>query len=439
MPAARPAVQSLRASKIREVANAGMGDPDVLAFWFGEPDEVTPAFIREAAIEALRAGDTFYTHNLGIPPLREAIAGYVSRLHRPVDLERVAVTNSGMSALMLATQAIVGSGDRVVEVTPLWPNLVEIPKILGASVECVPLAFGPHGWTLDLDRLLAALTPDTRALYVNSPNNPTGWTIDRDAQRTLLDHCRTSGIWIVADDAYERLYYGAPADGGAVPAPEGRRCDPGAGDGASDKSAGPLRISAVASPPSGAPAPRSDAPGTAAAPSFLDLAASDDRVISTNTFSKSWLMTGWRLGWLIMPPALLPAIGKLIEYNTSCAQGFVQRAGIAAVTHGEPVVARFAARLRGARDFLVARLAAVPGVTVHSPPGAMYAFFRVDGVADSLAFCKRLVTEAKLGLAPGAAFGPEGEGFVRWCFAASETRLADGVARLARSLETARA
>jgi aspartate/methionine/tyrosine aminotransferase len=366
-----------------------MGDPEVLAFWFGEPDEVTPAFIREAAIEALRAGDTFYTHNLGIPPLREAIAGYASRLHRPVDLERVAVTNSGMSALMLATQAIVGSGDRVVEVTPLWPNLVEIPKILGASVECVPLAFGPHGWTLDLDRLLAALTPGTRALYINSPNNPTGWTIDRDAQRTLLDHCRTSGIWIVADDAYERLYYGEP--------------------------------------------------GTAAAPSFLDLAASDDRVISTNTFSKNWLMTGWRLGWLIMPPALLPAIGKLIEYNTSCAQGFVQRAGIAAVTHGEPVVARFAARLRGARDFLVARLAAVPGVTVHSPPGAMYAFFRVDGVADSLAFCKRLVTEAKLGLAPGAAFGPEGEGFVRWCFAASETRLADGVARLARSLETARA
>ena len=388
MPAARPAVQLLRGSKIREVANAGFGDPEVLPFWFGEPDEVTPDFIREAAIEALRAGDTFYTHNLGIAPLREALAAYVSRLHRPVDVERIVVTNSGMSALMLATQAIIGPGDRVVEVTPLWPNLVEIPKILGASVECVPLDFGARGWTLDLDRLLAALTPGTRALYVNSPNNPTGWTIDRAAQQSILDHCRRHGIWIVADDAYERLFYGVPA--------------------------------------------------AAAAPSFLDLAAPDDRLISTNTFSKNWLMTGWRLGWLVAPPALVPGIGKLIEYNTSCAQGFVQRAGIAAVTQGEPVVARFAARLRSARDFLVGRLRKLPGIEAHSPPGAMYAFFRVDGVTDSLAFCKRLVAEAKLGLAPGAAFGPEGEGFVRWCFAASEARLADGVARLERALATTR-
>jgi len=389
MSAARPAVQSLRGSKIREVANAGFGDPDVLPFWFGEPDEVTPDFIREAAIEALRAGDTFYTHNLGIAPLRAALAAYVSGLHRPVDVERVAVTNSGMSALMLATQAIVGPGDRVVEVTPLWPNLVEIPKILGASVECVPLAFGPRGWTLDLDRLLAALTPGIRALYVNSPNNPTGWTIDRAAQQSILAHCRRHGIWIVADDAYERLYYGAPS--------------------------------------------------AAAAPSFLDLAAPEDRVISTNTFSKNWLMTGWRLGWLVAPPALVPELGKLIEYNTSCAQGFVQRAGIAAVTQGEPVVARFAARLRSARDFLLGRLRDLPGIEAHSPSGAMYAFFRVDGVTDSLAFCKRLVADAKLGLAPGAAFGSEGEGFVRWCFAASEPRLADGVTRLERALATARA
>jgi len=383
MPEPRPAVQSLRGSKIREVANAGLGDPDILPFWFGEPDEITPEFIREAAIEALRAGDTFYTHNLGIQPLRAALAAYVSRLHRPVDLERIAVTSSGMSALMLATQAIVGPGDRVVEVTPLWPNLVEIPKILGAAVECVPLDFGARGWTLDLERLLAALTPGTRALYVNSPNNPTGWTIGRDDQAALLAHCRRHGIWIVADDAYERLYY---------------------------------------------------EPGAAAAPSLLDLADPGDRVISTNTFSKSWLMTGWRLGWLVAPAALVPGLGKLIEYNTCCAQGFVQRAGIAAVTEGEPVVARFAARLRSARDFLIGRLRELPGIQAHSPPGAMYAFCRIDGVTDSLAFCKRLVAEAKLGLAPGAAFGPEGEGFVRWCFAASEARLADGVARLARAL-----
>jgi aspartate/methionine/tyrosine aminotransferase len=386
LPLARDVVQGLRASKIREVANAGMGRDDVLAFWFGEPDEVTPEFIRQAGIDSLNAGETFYSHNLGLPELRDAIAAYVSRLHRPASNDRIAVTNSGMSALMLTTQLLVSAGDRVVAVTPLWPNLVEIPKILGAAVECVPLEFGAEGWTLDLDRLLAALTRGTRAVYINSPNNPTGWTIGADAQARVLEHCRRHGIWIVADDAYERLYY----DGGAR---------------------------------------------SRAAPSFLDLAEPDDRVVSTNTFSKSWLMTGWRLGWIVAPAAIVSDIAKLLEYNTSCAPTFVQRAGIVAVRSGDEVIAHTAARFRRARDFLDGRLRAIAGVDTHAAPGAMYAFFRVEGVNDSLAFCQRLVAEAGLGLAPGIAFGPEGEGFLRWCFAASETRLASGVERLQRFLE----
>jgi aspartate/methionine/tyrosine aminotransferase len=243
--------------------------------------------------------------------------------------------------------------------------------------------FQRGAWTLDLERLLAALTPDTRAVMINSPNNPTGWTIDPASQHAVLEHCRRHGIWIIADDVYERLYYG------------------------------------------------DDAPW---APSFLDLATPDDRVISTNSFSKSWLMTGWRLGWIVAPPALLPDLGKLIEYNTSCSPAFVQYAGIAAITQGEPTVAHTRARFRRSRDFLVTALSALPGISVAPPPGAMYAFFRVEGLADSLGFCKRLVREAKLGLAPGSAFGPEGEGFVRWCFAADEPRLADGIERLARFL-----
>jgi aspartate/methionine/tyrosine aminotransferase len=381
----RDVVRALRNSRIREVANTGIGLPDVLAFWFGEPDEVTPDFIRQAAVEALASGDTFYTQNLGIPALREAIAAYVTRLHRPTAVEAIAVTNSGMSALMVTTQALVGPGDRVVEVTPLWPNLVEIPKILGAQVHCVALRFTPQGWGLDLDELLAALTPGTRALYINSPNNPTGWTLDRDDQREILAHCRRLGIWIIADDAYERLYYAG-------------------------------------------------ANGVAVAPSFLDHADPGDRVISVNTFSKSWLMTGWRLGWIVMPPELIGDIGTLIEYNTSCAPGFVQRAGLAAITQGEPVIAHTVARLRAARDLLIGRLQAIDRIEVATPRGAMYAFFRVRGVGDSLAFCKRMVAEAGLGLAPGSAFGPEGEGCVRWCFAASEARLAEGVVRLERFL-----
>ncbi len=384
--AARPAVQQLRSSKIREVANAGMGKKDVIAFWFGEPDEVTPDFIRQAGIDALTRGETFYTENLGIPKLRDAIGKYLSRLHRrdgtgQITSDNVAVTSSGMSALMLTTQSLVGPGDRVVIVTPVWPNLVEIPKILSAETVTFPLSSMPEGWTLDLDRLLATLEPGTRAVYINSPNNPTGWTIDREAQRAILEHCRTHGIWIFSDDAYQRLYYG---DGSA--------------------------------------------------PSFLDIADTHDRIVSTNTFSKSWLMTGWRLGWIMAPKELVANLGTLLEYNTSCAPRFVQRAGIVAIEQGEPVVARSLARLRKARDFLTARLREIPGIEATLPPGAMYSFFKVHGVTDSLAFCKKLVFDAGLGLAPGIAFGPEGEGFLRWCFAANEERLAQGIERLRKAV-----
>ena len=270
--------------------------------------------------------------------------------------------------------------------TPVWPNLTEIPKILGGDVVRVPLTFGPAGWTLDRDRLHAALTPGTRALIVNSPNNPTGWMLDADDQRAILAHCRRHGIWIIADDVYERLSY---ADAGGT---------------------------------------------TACASSFLDLAAPDDRVVSTNSFSKSWLMTGFRLGWIVAPPALMDDLGKLIEYNTSCSPSFVQRAGIVALRDGEPTIAHTLARYRRARDLLLRELNAIPGIEAAPPAGAMYAFFRIDGVTDSLAFCKRLVHEAKLGLAPGSAFGPEGEGFVRWCFASSEERITEGIARLQRFL-----
>jgi aspartate/methionine/tyrosine aminotransferase len=381
-------VRAIASSKIREVANAGLGKRDVLPFWFGEPDEVTPEFIRTAANEALANGETFYTHNFGISELREAIAAYASRLHRPVPMEDIIVTNSGMAAIMLISQALIGRGDRVVAVTPLWPNITSAPRLMGAEIVRVPLDFARGGdgewqWSLQLERLLSALTPDTRALYLNAPNNPTGWTLAREGQQAVLEHCRRFGIWIIADDAYERLYFEAAAG---------------------------------------------------CSPSFLDLAERDERVLVTNTFSKSWLMTGWRLGWIVTPRALAPEIAKLIEFNSSCVPGFIQRAGVAAIIHGEPVVARTVARFRRARDFLVARLRELDGVQAALPPGAMYAFFRIAGMTDSLAFCKRMAVEAGLGLAPGAAFGPEGEGFVRWCFAASEDRLADGVERLRRGL-----
>ncbi|WP_233881739.1 pyridoxal phosphate-dependent aminotransferase [Paraburkholderia flagellata] len=381
----REAVRALRSSQIREVANAGFGVPDVLPFWFGESDRVTPPFIREAAAEALGRGDTFYTHNLGIAPLRESLARYVSELHGATTVDNLAVTSAGVNALMLAAQLVVGAGDRVVAVTPLWPNLVEIPKILGATVETVSLGYGEHGWTLDLDRLLTALTPDTRLLMINSPNNPTGWVMTREQQRAVLEHCRRLGIWIVADEVYERLYYGD----------------------ASERTA----------------------------PSFLDIASREERLICVNSFSKAWLMTGWRLGWMVVPRTLTDDLGKLVEYNTSCAPSFVQQAGIAAVEHGEPFTRSLVADLRTSRDHLAAALAKLPGVDVKVPHGAMYLFFRLAGAQNSLELCKALVRDAGLGLAPGSAFGPQGEGFVRWCYACDPARLDAGVERLARYLQ----
>ncbi len=385
----RPEIAALPASRIREVANAAMGRSDVLAFWFGESDEVTPQAVRDAACRSLQAGDTFYAHNLGLPELRQAIAAYTSQLHGPIGEDRIAVTSSGVNALMLALQMLVGAGDEVVAVVPVWPNLTAQPAILGAQVRRVALQPDAQGaWRLDLQALLAAVTPRTRLLLVNAPNNPTGWTLSRAEQQALLDHCRRTGTWILADEVYERLHYG----------------------------------------------------GQAAAPSFLDIAAPDDRLLVAHSFSKSFLMTGWRLGWLVLPAAAaggsyLEAMGKLIEFNTSCAPVFVQRGALAGLAIADTFVPALVQRLQACRDRLLAGLQALPGVQVAVPPGGMYAFFRVAGETDSLALAQRLVADHGLGLAPGVAFGPEGEGWLRWCFASRDpARLDAGLARLAAAL-----
>jgi len=380
----RGAIESLPASKIREVANAGIGRSDVLAFWFGESDEATPAHVGVAAIRSITEGETFYAHNLGLPELREAIAAYVTDLHRPVGPQRIAVTSSGVSALMLAMQALLDPGDEVVAVVPIWPNLTAQPEILGAVVRVVALRPQAGAWRLDLQSLLDAITPRTRVLLINAPNNPTGWALMRAEQETLLAHCRRTGTWIVADEVYERLYYVA-----------GQRC----------------------------------------APSFLDVAQSDDKLIVAHSFSKTFVMTGWRLGWLVAPQSLMQGLGKLIEFNTSCAPTFVQRAGVAALAAAEDSVPALVQRLKTRRDTLVPQLAALPGIELAMPQAGMYAFFRVEAQLDSLAFAKRLVAEAGLGLAPGVAFAPQAEGWLRWCFATRDpSRLSDGVQRLRRVL-----
>ena len=392
----RKAVLNLEESMIRHVANARMGRTDVLKFWFGESDEATPAFIRDAAIASLQQGETFYAHNLGLPELRDAIAAYSTGLRclgaAPIGAGRIAVTSGGVNALMLAVQALVDAGDEVVAVTPVWPNLTAQPLIMGAVLRCVSLKPVAGEWRLNMAELLAAITPATKLLIVNAPNNPTGWTLSRAEQASILAHCRQTGTWILADEVYERLYF--------EPTPNG------------------------------------------CAPSFLDVAGPEDRLVVAHSFSKSFLMTGWRLGWLVMPASMTAHMGKLVEFNTSCAPVFIQRAGLVALQRTNDVTPQLVAHLRACRDTLVPLLQALPGVEVAPAKGGMYAFFRLtdqDRFGDSLETAKRLVVEAGLGLAPGNAFmvnpGPDAQGWLRWCFASRDVaRLSQGVDRLKRWL-----
>ncbi len=381
-PFMRQAVIDLEESRIREVANAGMGRSDVLAFWFGESDEVTPDIVRQAAIESLQKGETFYSHNLGLPELRQAVSDYMSALHGPIGIERLAITSGGVNALMLAAQALIDAGDEVVAVTPVWPNLTAQALVMGASLKCVSLRPVAGQWQLDMAALKAAITPTTRMLIVNSPNNPTGWTLSRAEQAEILAHCRSTGTWVLADEVYERLYYETDTANGC-------------------------------------------------APSFLDVAEPDDRLVVVHSFSKSFLMTGWRLGWLVMPAAMTPHMGKLIEFNTSCAPVFTQKAGVVALQNTADITPRVVAHLKACRDTLVPLLQAVPGVQLAPARGGMYAFFKLDGHPDAVQTAKRLVAEAGLGLAPGEAFAPEAAGWLRWCFASKDlARLAQGVERL---------
>ena len=382
----RQAILDLQASRIRDVANAGLGRSDVLAFWFGESDEVSPDFIRQAAIDSLQSGETFYAHNLGLPELRQAIAAEMQQRHGAgIGVERIAVTSGGVNALMLAMQALLNPGEQVVVVTPVWPNLTSQPVILGADLRTVCLEPQHGRWTLPMEKLLAAVTTQTRLLVVNSPNNPTGWTLSRAEQQILLDHCRRTGTWILSDEVYENLYY----------LPTENRC----------------------------------------APSFLDIAAPQDRLVVAHSFSKSFLMTGWRLGWLVMPADMTEHMGKLIEFNTSCASVFVQRAGVAAMHGAAGVVPGVVAQMQACRDRLFAELSTIPGLELAVPDGGMYAFFRLPGHTDDVLIAKRLVAEAGLGLAPGSAFAPEAQGWLRWCFASKDQhRLGEGASRLRRWL-----
>jgi aspartate/methionine/tyrosine aminotransferase len=379
-----PIGHDLSETGITEVAMSVFGEPDVVPLWFGEGDLVTPDFVRDAAARGLQAGETFYTWQRGIPELRTALSAYTERLYGiECAASRLTVTTGGMQAIVLCCQLLLDPGDNIVIVSPIWPNITSATRLVRGQPKYVPLERQPDGsWKLDLAKLFAATDDRTRAIFVNSPGNPTGWTMTSDEQRALLEFARTRGLWIMADEVYARLFYSRPV-----------------------------------------------------APSFLEQATPDDPLIVLNSFSKPWAMTGWRVGWLTHPAALGDQFAKLVQINTSGVPHFLQRGAIAALEKGDGFVGVMLERCRAGRELVFQRLSAMPRVTVGRPAGAFYAFFSVDGVSDTMAFCRKLATQYKVGLAPGEAFGPGWQGNIRLCFAAGAERLSNGLDRLEAAIK----
>jgi aspartate aminotransferase len=375
-------IVSIPGSRILEIAKLAFATADVDFLCFGESDQPSPPAAHAAAIAALGAGATRYPDVRGLPELRSALAEHLTKLHaRPVGEERIQITASGMTAVSVALAATVRSGDRVVLHSPAWPNVGNAARLRGASVEELCLTALPAGgFSMDLNRLDAMLE-GARAFILNSPNNPTGWTATRDELAGILEIARRRRVWLIADEVYSRLVYD----------------------------------------------------GTLAAPSLLDVAEPQDHVIVCNSFSKTWVMTGWRLGWLVVPEGARDAVTELVEVTHSGVAPFIQHAGLAAV-HDTESVARFRAHCASGRTLTFDALAGVNGLRCVPPKGAFYAFVGVEGLTDSLSLAKRLVSEHKVAVAPGIAFGAAGEGYLRICFAQSAETIERAMNRLREGL-----
>jgi aspartate/methionine/tyrosine aminotransferase len=376
----RDEIAGLELSGIGKIAAGAMHDPEVIPLWFGESDLVTAPFIRVAAKRALDEGRTFYNYPRGILPLREALQRYLARIYG-IDLhpDRITVPGSTMLTVVCALQCLAARGDEVILIGPYWPNVRNVCTMMGAQHVDVRLAESGGHWHLDLDAVAAAVTPRTKAVYVNSPSNPTGWVMSRSEQEGLLALCRCQALGLIADEVYHRNVLAGP--------------DP--------------------------------------APSFLALAGPDEPVFVLNGFSKAWAMTGWRLGWMVHPASLVEPMAVLAECNSTGPTVFAQYGGIAALEDGEAFLAEFNARCRRNRDLVMATLGRHRRVRLLEPEGAFYAFPRIDGVSDSLAFARQVLVEAKVGIAAGYTFGPGNDDHVRLCFAIGTERLAEALRRIA--------
>jgi aspartate aminotransferase len=391
MPHVASSVEQVPHSRIRELAEIAMSMPGVLRLYFGESNLPTPDFIKRAAMDALADGYTFYTENAGLPSLRRAIARKYGELHH-VELDpgtEIVVTASGVQALNVGIRAVLNPGDEALVLTPAWPNGASNVAMANARVREIPHPLRGDRYGIDFDALAAALTPRTRLLLYTSPSNPLGWVATDDEQQRLLDFSRRHGLWLLADEVYDRLYYA----GGSLGVP---------------------------------------------VPSILRKATRDDAVMVVQSFSKTYCMTGWRVGWLVARRDLAHKATQLNEFIVSHAPSFAQKAAETALAYGEAELAGMLERLKQNRDLCLDALSAMPGVTVPKPDGAFYLFPKIEGLTDSFAFCRRLLEECRVGLAPGVAFGAGGEGSVRICYAAGREILEPAMERLGRFLRGAR-
>jgi hypothetical protein len=387
MPRLARSVENVPRSRIRELAEIAMSMDGVLRLYFGESNLPTPDYIKQAAIRAMQDGYTFYTENAGLPSLRRAIAENYRRLHA-VDLDpasEIVVTASGVQALNLGIRCALDPGDQALVLTPAWPNGASSVMMANAAVCQVPQPLAGERYRVDFDALEAAVSPRTRLLVYTSPSNPLGWVATEDDQRRLLDFARRHDLWLLADEVYDRLYYAGARLGDPVP-------------------------------------------------SILRMATRDDAVMVVHSFSKSYCMTGWRVGWLVARRDLASKATQLNEFIISHAPSFAQKAGETALAEGEGPLVEMLERLEGNRNLCLDALSGIPGVTVPKPDGAFYVFPRIQGLGDSFAFCKRLIEETRVGLAPGVAFGAGGEGSVRICYAAERSILEPAMERLTKFL-----
>jgi len=380
---AREQIKSITLDNIANIAKDAFSNKEIIPLWFGEGDVTTPDFIGQAICDALQAGHTFYSHQNGIPEFRQTLATYLSGLNeKPVEMERITVTSGGMPAIMLAVQLTTGEGDNIVIIDPVWPNITGIVQMVGAETRSVRMDLDDRGWTLDVEKVAAACNNRTRAIFFASPGNPTGAILPVEVQKQLLALGREKGIWIISDEVYCRMSFEVPM-----------------------------------------------------VPSFLDISEAEDRVLIVNSLSKSWSMTGSRLGWLVHPPSLEDTLAMMVQYTTSGTTTYLQYGGIAAIRDGEDFVKYMTEYCRSGMEIACDALEDIPRVILHQrPTAAMYAFFEIDGMTDSKQACLDILTSSKVGLAPGYFFGKGSEKFLRLCYCRAPEQLTVAMERLKAAL-----